>query len=53
MLDELDIKIREKLKDNLIMKLVNRLDRMNNFTVKIKDQLPESISFTSSPAYIP
>ena len=53
MLDELDIKILEKLKGNLIMRLVNRLDNMNNFAVKIKDQLQESIPFLNSPAYLP
>jgi|GEM_PF-6526353 hypothetical protein len=49
MLDELDVKIRGKLKGNLIMRLVN----MNNFAVKIKDQLQESIPFPNPPAYIP
>lgn len=53
MLDSLDIRIREKFKDQLIKRLVERLEQMNGFAVKVKTLLPESVAFPDSAACVP
>lgn len=53
LVDELDINMREKVKDKLIKRLVERLNHMNRFVISIKNRLPESASLLNTPTYIP